>query len=189
MNSTDLSLLDHLRSPLGENGDAWKKFVDLYTPLLLHWSRRLDVPASEQVDLVQDTLAKLLVSIRKYQKEEQSSFRGWLFTVHRNTWLDTRRKFMGRQTNQLTELEVPPLEDPAQRWTHEEYNQYVMRRVHRLVLADFPPISHRAFQLNVIEGLPAQQVGEQLGLSANAVYLIRSRILRRIRSELQGLLD
>ncbi|MBN9119609.1 MAG: hypothetical protein J0I06_10710 [Planctomycetes bacterium] len=47
----------------------------------------------------------------------------------------------------------------------------------------------RAFWLTAVEDHRASEVAAQLGLAANAVYLARSRVLQRLRAELDGLLD
>jgi RNA polymerase sigma-70 factor (ECF subfamily) len=40
-----------------------------------------------------------------------------------------------------------------------------------------------------MEGEPAVQVAEALGLSLNSVLLAKSRVLKRVRQELAGLVD
>lgn len=50
MNTTPVSLLERLRQPAEQA--AWERFVQLYTPLLCHWARRLDVPEPDVADLL-----------------------------------------------------------------------------------------------------------------------------------------
>ena len=40
-----------------------------------------------------------------------------------------------------------------------------------------------------VNGRPAEQVAAELGISAQAVYLAKARVLRRLRQELEGLVD
>ena len=40
-----------------------------------------------------------------------------------------------------------------------------------------------------IEQLPAQDVARELGMSLGAVYVAKSRVLKRIREEAEGLID
>jgi len=42
---------------------------------------------------------------------------------------------------------------------------------------------------HVLEGAPARDVASELGCSVNSVLLAKSRILKRLRQELQGLLE
>ena len=60
---------------------AWEKFVDLYTPLLFAWARRLDLPSHESADLVQDIFAVLVEKLPSFAYDESRSFRAWLKTV------------------------------------------------------------------------------------------------------------
>ena len=50
MSKTPISLLERLRQP--EEQAAWERFVQLYTPLLHHWARRLGLQGQEAADLV-----------------------------------------------------------------------------------------------------------------------------------------
>ena len=54
---------------------------------------------------------------------------------------------------------------------------------------DFAPATWQAFRRHVLEGEPAGQVAEELGLSLNSVLLAKSRVLKRLRQELAGLVE
>ena len=41
----------------------------------------------------------------------------------------------------------------------------------------------------MLRGRPVEEVAAELGLTPNAVYVARSRVLKRLRRELAGLLD
>ncbi len=46
-----------------------------------------------------------------------------------------------------------------------------------------------AFKGLVMEGKSAQSVGQELGMSANSVYLARHRVLAKLREELADFID
>lgn len=188
MNSTSHSLLNRLKEPRGDNEASWNRFIELYTPLLHHWATRLSVPFDERHDLVQNTLVKLLVSISSYHRDRPGNFRGWLLAVLRNTWIDSQRR---RHPIVAGDPETLALQgpDPLELSIDREYRQYVLSRIQALVLVDFPETTQLAFRRYVLENRPAVEVAEELGLTVNAVYLIRTRIVRRIREELAGLID
>jgi RNA polymerase sigma-70 factor, ECF subfamily len=54
---------------------------------------------------------------------------------------------------------------------------------------DFQEATWRACWENVVEGRPADEVACELGITVNAVYLAKSRVLRRLHQELDGFLD
>ena len=76
---TPASLLERLRQP-GQD-QAWARFVDLYTPLLFYWARRLGCQESEAADLVQEVLLLLVRKLPGFTYDQHKSFRGWLRTI------------------------------------------------------------------------------------------------------------
>jgi RNA polymerase sigma-70 factor (ECF subfamily) len=58
----------------------------------------------------------------------------------------------------------------------------------RIVRSEVQPRTYEAFRRFAIEEQPASAVAEELGLSANAVFLAKSRILKRVR-ELMPLVE
>jgi RNA polymerase sigma-70 factor (ECF subfamily) len=57
------------------------------------------------------------------------------------------------------------------------------------VRGEFTATTWEAFRGVALEGRPAAAVGARLGLTANAVLIAKSRVLRRLREEGRGLLD
>jgi RNA polymerase sigma-70 factor (ECF subfamily) len=55
--------------------------------------------------------------------------------------------------------------------------------------AEFQPVTWQACWQFVLLDRPATEVAAELGITVNAVYLAKSRVLRRLREELAGLLD
>ena len=58
----------------------------------------------------------------------------------------------------------------------------------RFLWSWFAPTTWESFRRCAIEGLPAEQVAAEMGLSVNAVTLAKSRILKRLREEAGDLL-
>lgn len=183
-----LNRLQHEQSGANRDADAWGRFVQIYAPLLEEWARRLRVPEQDRQDLIQETLVKLLSKIGAFRRSESGTFRGWLHTMLRNTWLDRLRRTQPQAAFDSSVVD-PEASDPQLRVERDEYRQYVLRRVFGLLLSDFPPTTQAAFRKYVIEGQAASDVADELGISTNALYLIRSRILKRLQAELAELLD
>jgi RNA polymerase sigma-70 factor (ECF subfamily) len=55
--------------------------------------------------------------------------------------------------------------------------------------AEFEPLTYQACWEHIVSGDSAATIACRLGISENAVYLAKSRVLRRLRQELDGLLD
>jgi RNA polymerase sigma-70 factor, ECF subfamily len=188
MHSTSVSLLERLRGT-GER-PAWDRFVALYTPLLLHWARRLEAQESDAADLVQDVLAILVKEMPRFQHRADKRFRGWLWTVTLNRWRELCRRRV-KVPISLTDsaLEDATFPDEQQSFDEEEYRQYIVSRALQLMQADFQPDTWKACWEYVVRDRPAADVAVELGISVNAVHLAKSRVLRRLREELNGLLD
>lgn len=181
MLTTSTSLLERLRQPT--DPEAWARFVELYAPLLYRWSCRLGLQDADATDLVQDVFGILLRKLPAFDYDSRRSFRGWLHTVLLNHWRDHPR----RQLVPLT-VEVA-VADPADEMREAEYRRYLVDRALRLMRSDFESPTWRACWECVANGRPAVEVAAELGLSIAAVYIARSRVLRRLRQELVGLLE
>jgi len=75
MHTTSVSLLQRLRRP-EEQEASWKRFVQLHTPLLFHWARKLDLAADDAADLVQEVLILLVQKLPELEYDPSRSFRG-----------------------------------------------------------------------------------------------------------------
>jgi RNA polymerase sigma-70 factor (ECF subfamily) len=188
MHTTPASLLERLRRT-GEQA-AWEQFVKLYSPLLLHWARRLGLKEPDARDLVQDVFAILVERLPEFRYDRQKRFRGWLWTVTVNKWRERQRRHAAARREVgdagLSELSVP---DTMSEVDEAEYRQFLTRRAVQLMRADFQPATWRAFWECAVESRAAADVARELGITENAVYLAKARVLRRLRKELEGLLD
>jgi RNA polymerase sigma-70 factor (ECF subfamily) len=87
----------------------------------------------------------------------------------------------------LDELESP--DSALSRLWDREHDEHVVVSLMQRVQGDFAPATWQAFRRHVLEGEPAVQVAEALGLSLNSVLLAKSRVLKRLRQELAGLVE
>lgn len=71
--------------------------------------------------------------------------------------------------------------------TEQEYGEAIAQQALHLMKDEFQETTRKACWLHVVDGLPANEISEQLGISGNAVYLARARVLKRLREELHGL--
>src|SRR4051794_3308867 len=184
MHSTPASLLDRLRSPA--DADAWVRFVRLYTPFLYQWARRRGLPAADTADLVQEVFAQLLKALPAFTYDPNRSFRAWLAVVVGNKWRELNRK---RRPLTVPAAELADRPGADDDFDDQEYRTHIAGRALRLVRDEFAPAAWQAFWGVVVDGRPAAAVAAELGLSANAVYLARGRVLRRLRAELAGLVE
>jgi RNA polymerase sigma-70 factor (ECF subfamily) len=56
-----------------------------------------------------------------------------------------------------------------------------------IIKPEFTASTWRAFEHSALQNRPSGEVGAELGMTANAVCIARSRVLRRLREEAKGL--
>ena len=164
----------------------WERFVRLFTPLLRRWAVRFGVRDSSVEDLLQELFVVLIRKLPEFRYDPSRSFRAWLWTVFRHAILawQKRQPQSGPSLEQLDELTSP---DSIAEATEAEYRRYLLSRIMQIVQTDFPVTTWRIFQQVMIEGRPGVDVAREFGVTVNAVYLARSRVLARLREELAGL--
>jgi RNA polymerase sigma-70 factor (ECF subfamily) len=70
-----------------------------------------------------------------------------------------------------------------------EFQQHLAIRALELMKAEFQPTTWKACWEHVVCDRDPAEVAKELGITVNAVYLAKSRVLRRLRQELAGMLD
>jgi RNA polymerase sigma-70 factor, ECF subfamily len=185
MNTTPVSLLERLRQP--GNQPAWDRFVDLYTPLLYHWGRRAGLQEPDVADLVQDVFQILIRKMSVFEYDQDRTFRGWLRTILLNQWRSNlRRRTEKPLGNGDAHLVVADKESDL---IEKEYREYLVARAMHVMKTDFEAATWQACWEHVACGRPVADVAGELGITVNAVYLAKARVLRRLREELAGLWD
>jgi RNA polymerase sigma-70 factor (ECF subfamily) len=179
-----------------QDRDAWDRLVFLYTPLVYDWCRGQGLKEADAADVGQDVFWKLARALTERQYERgKGTFRGWLRTVTRNA----ARDFLRREQKQphgigsLGDLEqverVPPggdEEDPTAAATEE---QFLCRRALVLARAGTEEKSWSAFWRVTVEGQEPARVAADLGMTVNAVYIARFRVMARLKEEFADLIE
>jgi RNA polymerase sigma-70 factor (ECF subfamily) len=81
------------------------------------------------------------------------------------------------------------LPDIAERFWEADYHKELARRALRLIQGEFTATTWKACWETVVQGRSATDVARELGISENAVYIARCRVLRHLRHELGGLTE
>jgi len=188
MDSTSVSLLRRLRQP--DQEAAWKRFVDLYAPLIFHWGRNQGLNATDASDLVQEVMSILVTKLPEFDYDPKKRFRGWLRTVTVNKARDFHRRQSVRPETGLDEtIQAVTVANGVDLFEKAEYESYLVNQALTTMKTEFPEHAWQACWKLVVEGQTAAQVAEKLGISENAIYVSKCRISRRLREELAGLMD
>ena len=186
---TRASLLLQLRD--GSNHEAWLEFTRLYGPVVYGFARKRGLQDADAADMMQDVMRSVSSSIGRLDYDRnQGSFRGWLFTITRNkvfNFLSARRvrpRSSGdSSTNRLLESHPDPSEG-SDEW-EMEYQRRIAALAMDRVKTEFQENTWRAFWLTAVEGVAAADVARQVGMSPGAIYVAKSRVLARLKEEVE----
>ena len=183
---TSLTWLGRLTGDPTE-GD-WKRLLDVYGSLLRAWLARSGVPAADHDDLIQEVLMVVVRRVGEFDHRGPGAFRAWLRGILAN---HLKKYFRDRPPSApAIDLDaVASADSVLGRAWDREHDAHLAARALRMVKGDFAPATWAAFCRQVLDGKPAADVAKELGLSVNSVLLAKSRVLKRLRTELAGLVD
>ena len=194
--ATSRSLIARARD---QQTDAWDRLVELYTPLVYHWCRRMDLAEQDIADVVQDVFQAVATSIGSFRKQAPGdTFRGWLRTITRHKIHDQFRRGVrqpraigGTEANvRMSQVPIDPWHDSGEENDEQEglAHQQLFQRALDLIRGDFQPRTWQAFWMIVVEGMTAAEAAEQLDMRPGTVRVAKSRVLHRLRQELGDVL-
>jgi RNA polymerase sigma-70 factor (ECF subfamily) len=178
----------------GSNQVAWAEFVDLYGPVVYGFARKRGLQDADAADLMQDVLRSVSSAIGRLDYDrKQGTFRGWLFTITRNkvfNFLSARRirpQGSGDSTTNRLLAEEPDGSGDGQDAWELEYQRRLASLAMDRVKSEFQENTWRAFWLTAVEGVSAADAGQQVKMSPGAIYVAKSRVLARLREEVEAL--
>lgn len=189
---TSLRMLDEARV----GGDqAWRRLIDRYSRRVYRWCRCSGLQAADASNVTQEVFRALARKLPDFERGPHvGSFRCWIRTIAKNKIHDHFRQ-MGRQ------LDVAAGGTDAHRgWAHvashaaaagageatqtlSGYRTLDATWLSR-IRAEFSDRDWRFFWRLVVDGQSAVDVADEFGVTANAVRLVKMRILRRLREGL-----
>jgi RNA polymerase sigma-70 factor (ECF subfamily) len=184
------SLLVRIRDP--QDREAWRQFVALYAPLVHGLCRQRGLQDADAADLTQEVLRAVVTAAPELVYDPaRGSFRGWLYTVTCHRIHDFRASRLNRErgsgdsaTYRL--LAEQPAPEEADRW-EREYQRHLFALAAEQVRDSFEEATWRAFWLVAVEGKSGEEAARNVGLSVGAVYVARSRVLARLKRQIQQL--
>lgn len=186
--STSSSLLRRIQA---SEPVAWRRFTELYGPLVYHWVRAAGLQPADTADVVQEVFRAVASAIGRFEPQAGGRFRGWLRTITQNKIRDHFRRLRNEPAAQGgTDAEARwhnladlPEDDGPQTGT-----QYLVNQALEQLESEFEPKTWQAFWRTTVEHQQPAAVADDLGLSVASVYQAKSRVLRRLRDELAGLI-
>jgi len=192
--SLSSSLLERLRL---KSPEAWRRLIYLFGPVVYQRCRQNGLQSADASDVFQEVFRAVATDFGSFRRDRQGdTFRGWLWSITRNKladFWDARQKrsrarggsdALERLTNLPAEELVMLGDSPGPETPGSLY-----QRALKLVQEEFEERTWKAFWGVAVDDRAPADVADELGLSVNAVYIAKSRVLRRLRQELGDLLD
>jgi RNA polymerase sigma factor (sigma-70 family) len=186
------SLLVRIRDP--QDAESWRSFVALYTPPVLRYCRLRGLQDADAADVTQEVMAQVARSMRSFRySPERGRFRDWLGTI-------TRRKVNRHLTkknlgtaglgghNSPDAIESPRAIEADAQWS-AEFNAQILRAALDRVRPLFGIGTWNAFASVWLDNRTAPDTASALGLSLEAVYVAKSKVLKRLEQEVLELAE
>jgi RNA polymerase sigma-70 factor (ECF subfamily) len=171
------------------DAESWREFYQFYHPLLRRYLRRLGLQEDAAADVIQDAFTQLLRTLPDFTLgRKPGRFRGYLWKVTVSALVDRARRTKARQRAEEEWVRRFRAADESESQKLEaEWDQ--MERQHRLEMAMqrvrsvTAPLSWACFEQRLLHNRPAAATAGELGISANAVFVYASRVLKAVRAE------
>jgi RNA polymerase sigma-70 factor (ECF subfamily) len=182
---TRASLLVRMRDH--QDHAAWSEFVRLYAPLVYRFARSRGLQDADAADLTQEVMRSVSVSVGAFDPQ-LGLFRSWLFTLAHRRLYDflqrDRHEPAAGETVQI--LNNVPARDDEAAWDRE-FERQLFTLAAELVRPSFSEQTWQAFQLTAVDGKSGQEAAKTLGISVAAVYLAKSRVMVKLKAEVNRL--
>lgn len=193
VNTTSISLLQRLRDD--PDADDWQVLMRNYSPMIRRWLSNHGVHDHDAEDITQEVMTVLVRRVGEFQRQRTGSFRRWVRTMTVNCMRDHSRRAKkspraagGSDMVEVINALADDHSELSRRWD-DEHSQYLLELVMQRIRPEFRDASWQAFTKTAIEKLSPQEAADQLGVSVNAVFVAKSKVLKRLRQEGAGLID
>ena len=182
---TSKTWLQQLREAPDER--AWQKLSDLYVPFVQRILSQNGITGHDADDVVQNVLLVVIRRVVEFERQRSGSFRTWLRSITANVlrdhWKSLQRKGCNgvpQALDQFSQQLQDPNSDLTKLW-NEEHDRHVLDYLMAQVRPEFAESTWQAFHAMSLENKRAAEVAQELGLTTNAVFIARSRVLKRLR--------
>ncbi len=184
------SLLLRIQDPRDQQ--AWTEFFEIYHPLILRLVGQRGLQDTDAREVTQEVMVAVSKSIGRWEADPtRGSFRGWLGRVARNLVVN----FLIRQSRHPRGSgdsdfarwldQVPSPESADSRFFDLERRRQVFLWAVNEIQSEFRETAWQAFWQTSIEGRDVAVVSRELKLSTGALYVARSRVMKRLREKVE----
>jgi RNA polymerase sigma-70 factor, ECF subfamily len=187
--TTQVTLLHKLRN--ADDQLAWRRFVDLYSPLIYGYSRRRGLQDADAWNVAQDVMSRVVRAIGTFEYDpDRGRFRSWLgvMTFRRIQRLLHRESpavcGLGGGAGDALSSQIAYEVDGT--WI-EEFNAHVYRCAREQIRSEFDALTWQVFEEVWEQGQCPAAVARRLQRRADWIYQAKFKVLQRMKQEVERL--
>jgi RNA polymerase sigma factor (sigma-70 family) len=192
--TTSPSLLEGIR--VGNDPRAWQEFFHTYAPFILAFAKRLGLSDADAADTVQDTMLAVHTTFRRLTEpfdRTKGRFKAWLRGIAQHKVRDVQRRraklVQARTQRAVEEADAVAAVGDMDQAFETEWRRALLGRALTQVAREIDPAVYQAFELTAVHGQSPVNVAKLLGVTRNAVYISKTRVLQRVRTTLNALIE
>jgi RNA polymerase sigma factor (sigma-70 family) len=192
--ATDDSLLtrESLLSRLREwnNGPEWREFFDTYWRLIFNFGRKSGLGEQDAQDLVQEVMLSVAKKLPAFTYDRSKGrFRNWLLLVVRSRLMDHWRKHLPKQQRTVSSEDEAVVESAVEpeveRLWDDEWRAHLLGGAFSRLRRRVPARHFMLFEMSARQGMPLGKVAASLGIGLTHAYVIRHRLHKMLREEVE----
>ncbi len=164
--------------------------MDAYAPAVRAYCLQRRIQEADLDDISQEVMSRVASSVRRFEYDpSKGHFRAWLGTITANqikTFLtkDSRRL---SETSAITNLSLPYV-DPDSEWI-AIFSERVFEIACRRIRDQTSHVAWQCFEATWIRKQRPADVAQLLCINTHAVYVHKSRVLKRLEDEIRILAE
>jgi RNA polymerase sigma-70 factor (ECF subfamily) len=187
--TTTTQLLEALHDPSDEA--VWRDFDARYRPIIYAIAQRLGLRPDDAAEIAQETLTEFVRDYRNGGYERgRGRLRSWIIGIARHRVTDALRQRAKRREmrGESAFEELPDDNRLVELWEAERERTILdlaLKELRENTKTDEKTV--RSFEMVAIEGVPAEAVAAETGMTVAEVYRVKNRITRRLREIVERL--
>jgi RNA polymerase sigma factor (sigma-70 family) len=183
--ATSLTLLNTIQG--ASDPGSWQRFCEIYYPLVCQWCQTALKGNEDFLDVAQDVFLEIHQKIKTFKSTGKGTFRQWLKTIIQTNIFEYNKKKFPMLVSYI-ELDREVSACFGRDWD-EKYVSEVFSKACKYISVEFESNSWTAFVKTHFEGADPDLVAKELGTTANAIYIARYRILKRLKEYVEEIIS
>ena len=194
-NTTRKTLLSKIRTG---NEIGWQEFYEIYKMPIEAMTHKYGWDSADTPDLIQQVMLAVFNNGKfSYDPAKGTKFRAWMGTITRNKMNDIFRKRCSLMDKNTIRVSRKGIKDPDmgvavgefdEKW-NIAYTKHVVSQAMEQLKLEVKPASYQAFEMLTLQEASAPDVAKATGMTVEAVYLLKTRCVSRLKRIIKDLDD